>query len=156
VGWFTPPTPGGPLSDKCTKSAAANVWKLIACIGKCTSKDVTAEDGTFDASACAAKCRAKYDASAAKLLAKGGCPPCLSEMEQSSLANQATTSITGMKGRLYCAVDGPSRCDFDPQAPECSVCGNDVAEPPRETCDGADDAPCPGACTAACTCPIEE
>ena len=33
------------------------------------------------------------------------------------------------------------------------ICGNDVAEPPLESCDGADDAACPGRCQVNCRCP---
>ena len=34
-----------------------------------------------------------------------------------------------------------------------TVCGNGVAEPPLESCDGADDAACPGRCQGNCRCP---
>jgi cysteine-rich repeat protein len=34
-------------------------------------------------------------------------------------------------------------------------CGDGTAEPPAEECDGSDDAACPGACTASCTCVVQ-
>jgi hypothetical protein len=94
----------------CEAGVAKNVAKLKNCIGTCHIKAAAAafKSKTFDEEACEntdpkKSCRAKYDATAAKLLAKGTCPACLDAAHQTSLADQAETDLDTGNGALYCA-----------------------------------------------------
>lgn len=59
-----------------------------------------------------------------------------------AVVNEATAGL----------YDRDDPTDVDPAASPCGNCGNATREGAEE-CDGADDALCPGACTAACACP---
>ena len=111
IGWFTPPPASGPGDVKCTKAASNNLAKLTGCMGKCRVKVVGALSSgkLFDELACSANCRAKYDAQAAKLLAKGGCPACLDAQQQAGLADQLTTSLVGTNGSSIAVLLYPPR-----------------------------------------------
>ena len=98
----------------CEAAAAKNVAKLKTCIDKCHTKAATAAFNakTFDEEACEKadpkkSCRAKYDATAAKLMAKGTCPACLDATAQSNLADLVTTFLEDNNAQIYCAGSVP-------------------------------------------------
>ena len=103
--------PPSDASRKCEDGVAKAVAKLAACARKCRMKgaDAALKGGTFDADACQhgsgspVSCRAKYDAAAASLRAKGGCPPCLDTTAQGDVADLVETALGDEQGAVYCA-----------------------------------------------------
>jgi DNA-binding beta-propeller fold protein YncE len=67
-------------------------------------------------------------------------------------SRSAVSSFTGRFTARRLRIGSGATLDF--VAPSGgTVCGNGVAEPPAEDCDGADDSACPGSCDAECNCP---
>jgi hypothetical protein len=142
VGLVDPVYPA-PIIDKCSAGKKNCVSKLASALLKCRSHSearnapvdpfclqkalIKFNGGAFPVKGCFAKLEGKY--------------PCMTTDDTSTLESLSTTF----------AED--AACDLDPYQPECSTCGNNIAESPPEDCDGSDDAACPGACTAACNCP---
>src|SRR5262249_36552773 len=95
---FVPPDIG---ARKCEDGIAKSLGKLAACARKCRVKqaDAALKGDAFDADACEhgsgspASCRAKYDAAAATLRAKGGCPVCLDATTQAVLADDVQSAL---------------------------------------------------------------
>ncbi|HEY2385888.1 MAG TPA: esterase-like activity of phytase family protein [Candidatus Binatia bacterium] len=103
--------PPDTATRKCEDGIAKSLGKLAACARKCRVKqaDAALKGGVFDADACEhgggapVSCRAKYDAAAASLRAKGGCPVCLDGAAQAALADGVQSALAEEQGSLYCA-----------------------------------------------------
>jgi len=105
TGFVPPDSPKGPIT-KCELAAASNISKLIGCVIKCHEArasgklaDATAEE-TCEQTDALKSCLAKYNKVMAKILAKGGCPPCL---DQEANANLAISLLDGNNSAGYCA-----------------------------------------------------
>ncbi len=95
----------------CEDGVATGLAKFAACVRKCHVKraDAALKGVPFDDDACEAgtgkpvSCRAKYDATSATLVAKGGCPACLDAAAQAALADFALGALETEVGTTYCA-----------------------------------------------------
>src|SRR5262249_61120895 len=73
------PSPDSPDSLKCSDGVGKDLAKLWGAIVKCSTKaaDSAFKGKAFDETTCRTAASDKYDAAAAKLIEKGGCPACL-------------------------------------------------------------------------------
>ncbi len=101
-----PYTPPDANALKCWTTVATNLAKLNKCLSDCQIRAVR-QPASFDQVACQNTCRATYDASATKLLAKGVCPACLAASGQSVLADKTTATLNATADPLYCAGSVP-------------------------------------------------
>ena len=106
AGWV----PATPDALWCARGVAKNIAKLAQAALKCHAKMAysfyTGRD--FDEEACeefdpltGRGARDRYSRRAAKLIARGGCPPCLDASQQEALALRTMGQIDTDNGRLY-------------------------------------------------------
>ena len=141
------PSYPGPVFDRCSAAKKKCVMKFATNLLKCRAK-YEAKNVPIDP-VCVQKATDKFD---------GGFDPsrgCFERLEL-KFAPTVPCTTTDDTSALATTVNDfvqDVACDLDPYRPECSTCGNGIAESPPEDCDGGDDAACPGACTIACECP---
>jgi hypothetical protein len=105
-GGFVPPDQD---TGKCEDGTLKAVRTLAGCVSKCRIKqaDSAFKMTPFDATACEGaagkSCRAKYDATSAKLGAAMTCPPCLDATARGGVADTAHLLSEQSRARVYCA-----------------------------------------------------
>jgi hypothetical protein len=101
---FVPPSSDG---LKCSDGVGKDLAKLWGAIGKCSTKaaDAAFKGKSFDEDTCRSTATGKYDAAAAKLIGKGGCPACLDAGAQSALRDALLTQLDAIDGQIFvCAA----------------------------------------------------
>ena len=105
-GWV----PATPDALWCARGVGKNLAKLFGAVMRChVMMAYSAYAGrAFDEEACEENnpltghgARDRFSAGAAKLLARGGCPPCLDSPHQEALALRAVNELDADNGRLY-------------------------------------------------------
>jgi hypothetical protein len=87
------------------------------------------------------------------------CPPAIECWDRPIVPASPDSDVDGVPDHIdNCPFDAnPAQTDADGDrvgdACDLATCGNGVAEPPGESCDGLDDGACPGQCTDGCVCP---
>ena len=87
----------------CDAAVAKGLAKLTAAIATCHRKAAASgvKGGPTDDESCETAARGKFDAATAKLVAKEGCPACLSASAQGALADQVTALAEQAGGTAY-------------------------------------------------------
>jgi len=88
---------------KCSDGVGKDLAKLWGAIGKCSTEaaDAAFKGKAFDEATCRSTATGKYDAAAAKLIAKGGCPTCLDAGAQSALRDALLTQLDAIDGQIF-------------------------------------------------------
>jgi hypothetical protein len=88
---------------KCSDGVGKDLAKLWGAIGKCSTKaaDAAFKGKAFDEATCRSTATGKYDAAAAKLIAKGGCPSCLDAGAQLALREALLTQLDAFDGQIF-------------------------------------------------------
>jgi hypothetical protein len=88
---------------KCSDGVGKDLAKLWGAIAKCSTKaaDAAFKGKSFDEDTCRSTATGKYDAAAAKLIAKGGCPACLDAGAQSALRDALLTQLDAIDGQIF-------------------------------------------------------
>jgi hypothetical protein len=137
-----------PVVDRCSAAKKKCTIKLasglLKCRAKYESKNLPVDPG------CNQKVLDKFD---------GGIDPtrgCFEKLEAKFVSPAPPCPTLDDTANLELTVNDfvqDLACTLDPYLPECSTCGNNVAESPPEDCDGTDDGACPGNCSSLCACP---
>src|SRR5262249_12277368 len=88
---------------KSSDGVGNDLAKLWRAIGKCSTEaaDAAFKGKAFDEATCRSTATGKYDAAAAKLIAKGGCPTCLDAGAQSALRDALLTQLDAIDGQIF-------------------------------------------------------
>jgi len=97
------PSSSDALSLKCSDGVGKDLAKLWGAIVKCSTKgaDSAFKGKAFDETTCRTTATGKYDAAAAKLIEKGGCPACLDAPAQTALRNALLTQLDTIEGQIF-------------------------------------------------------
>ena len=94
---------------ECADKVAKNLSKLEKKVFKChleaADRAFSLADPAFDEEGCEARALAKYDAATTRLVAKGGCPTCLSAANQHQLGIDAIARLDATNGGAYPCPD---------------------------------------------------
>jgi len=126
---FVPPDTN---TETCEVGVAKNVRTIESCIEAChiTAAAKAFAAKSFDEETCETSCRTRYNSKQTKLLTPGTCPACLDATHQSTLADQAETSLDSANGGVFCAGSVPFSGDdtgFVPPDLNASKCEAAVA-----------------------------
>src|SRR5262245_11055222 len=97
---FVPPSSDG---LKCSDGVGKDLAKLWGAIVKCSTKaaDSVFKGKAFDEPTCRTAASDKYDAAAAKLIEKGGCPACLDAGGQTALRDALLGQLDTIDGQIF-------------------------------------------------------